>query len=140
MQKPLMNDASEYPDDAVLARYLGKAKPAWDSFVSKLAKQLTGASLEWRYYNDGKAWLCKLTHKKKTVCWISVWEQSFKTSFYFTQKNDAAIEALAISAPLKQAYRAHESTGKLKPLVVHVKTKKALDDVFTILTYKSASK
>lgn len=140
MQRPLLNDADEYPDDGALARHLGKAKPIWDELIAKLAEHLPDASLEWRYYNDGKAWLCKLTHKKRTVCWISIWEKYFKTSFYFTQKHDEAIDSLAISPQLKAAYRAQQSTGKLKPVVVPVPTRKALDDVFTLLEFKSALK
>lgn len=139
MERPLLNDQREYPDDAVLARYLGKAKAAWDAFVSRVTSSPVGASLEWRYYNDGKAWLCKLTQKKRTICWISVWDGFFKTSFHFTSKADDAIEALPISPPLKEAYRARERTGKLKPVVVPVRSEKALDDVFTILVYKKAS-
>ncbi|PKP08994.1 MAG: hypothetical protein CVU09_13085 [Bacteroidetes bacterium HGW-Bacteroidetes-4] len=38
--------------------------------------------VQWRYYNDGKAWLCKVSYKKKTVFWLSVWEAYFKVAFY----------------------------------------------------------
>lgn len=140
MPRPLLNDTNEFPDDSVLARNLGRTKAVWDSFVASLSGQVPGASLEWRYYNDGKAWLCKLTHKRKTLCWISVWDNLFKISFFFTRKSDEAIGSLAISPQLKEAYRADESTGKLKPLVVQVKTEKALDDVFTLLKFKRALK
>jgi hypothetical protein len=38
----------------------------------------------WRFYNDGKAWLCKIAHRKKTICWLSVYHQMFQLSFFFT--------------------------------------------------------
>ena len=140
MNRPLLNDRNEYPDDGVLARHLQKAKSAWDAFSARLAAECEGASLEWRYYNDGKAWLCKLTRKKKTVCWISVWDRFFKTTFYFTGKCDQGIEALEISQGAKDSYRAGEPIGKLKPLTIDVRSRKALEDVFTLIAYKSSLK
>jgi hypothetical protein len=140
MERPLLNDQAQYPDEAVLAAHLGKAKPAWDAFAASIAAALGQGALEWRYYNDGKAWLCKVVHRKKTVCWVSVWDKFFKTAFYFTAKNDRDIEALPIPAELKARYRAHVPIGKLKPLVVEVKNKKALDAVSVLVTYKGGLK
>lgn len=138
--RPLLNDQNEYPSDEVLARHLGKAKPAWDAFAAAVPERFPDASLEWRYYNDGKAWLCKLTRKKKTVCWISVWDGYFKTAFYFTSKSDKDIEELPIPPDVKDSYREHPSIGKLKPLVIEVKSKKALEPVFVVANYKSGLK
>ena len=97
MDRPLLNDQNEFPNDEVLAKHLGKTKSVWDSFAAGIAAEFGATSLEWRYYNDGKAWLCKVVHKKKTVCWVSIWDHFFKTGFYFTAKNDADIEALPIA-------------------------------------------
>ena len=140
MERPLLNDKNEYPDDDVLAKHLGRAKSAWDAFAAGVAAQFGDASLEWRYYNDGKAWLCKVVHKKKTVCWVSVWDRFFKTTFYFTAKSDRDMESLPIPSDVKDAYCAHESIGKLKPLTIEVRTKKALAVVFVLVKYKSGLK
>lgn len=140
MEGPLLNDKDVYPDDAVLAKQLGKAKPAWDLFTARLAATFGADALEWRYYNDGKAWLAKVVHKKKTVCWVSVWDRCFKTGFYFTAKSDADIAALPIAEDLKAGYRAHAPVGKLKPLTVEVRTRKALADVSLLMEYKSRLK
>ncbi len=136
MERPLLNDQSEYPDDAVLATHLGRAKTAWDTFAAGVASGFPDASLEWRYYNDGKAWLCKLVRKKKTVCWVSVWDKCFKTTFYFTAKNDEDIDALPIAPDLKASYAASDCIGKLKPFTVVVRNKKGLEPVFTLVKYK----
>jgi hypothetical protein len=136
----LLNDKNEYPDDAVLARCLGKAKAAWDEFVARSAA-IPGLTLvDWRFYNDGKAWLARLMHKKKTVCWISVWDGYFRTGFYFMAKSDADIRALNVAEKLKDEYYGNKPIGKLKPLTVPVKTKKTLADVFELIQYKSRLK
>jgi hypothetical protein len=135
MEPMLLNDEQQFPSDEVLAKHLGKAKSAWDAFASS---PLAGheATLEWRYYRDGHSWLCKVVWKKKTVCWVSIWRGHFKTTFYFTAKNDSDIEALSIASELKAAYRAHTPIGKLKPMTVEVRNKKALQDVSTLMEYK----
>ena len=140
MERPLLNDKHQYPDDEALARCLGRAKPVWDAFAASVAEQVGTGALEWRYYHDGQAWLCKVVHKKKTVCWVSVWDRFFKIAFYFTGKNDRDIEGLPIPANLKDAYRAQAPIGKLKPLVVEVKSKKALEPVAVLVKYKSRVK
>jgi len=138
MDKPLLNNKQEYPDDAVLGKYLGKSKTIWDAFVNHLSAEFAVMSLEWNFYNDGKAWLCKLVHKKKTVCWISVWDQFFKTTFYFTGKYDKEIAALKIEQVYKENYKSSKSFGKLKPLTVEVKTKKSLDNIYELIRFKSS--
>ena len=140
MERPLLNEKDQYPDDAVLARHLGKAKPAWDAFAAHVAATFGPGALEWRYYSDGQAWLCKVLHKKKTVCWVSVWDKCFKTGFYFTARSDGDIEALPIAAELKEGYRAHPPIGKLKPLTVEVRARKALDAVSVLMNYKAGLK
>jgi len=140
MERPQLRDEKEYPSDDVLARYLAKAKADWDAFTARLAEEVSDASLEWRYYRDGKSWLCKLVRKKKTVCWVSIWDGTFRTTFYFTAKSDVDIEGLPIAQELKNAYRAQSSIGKLKPLTIEVRSQKELGDVFTLIRYKSGAR
>jgi len=137
MNELLLNDKNEYPDDNVLRRHLGKTKVIWDQFTSQVSALPGAMTMEWRYYNDGKSWLCKLVYKKKTMCWISIWDGFFKTTFYFMERNDKDIQALPIDKRWKESYLSHKGFGKLKPLTIEVKTKKALSNVLEVLKYKS---
>jgi hypothetical protein len=74
------------------------------------------------------------------VCWISVWDKSFRISFYFTARSDKDIAHLGISPEAKDSYSTTEPTGKLKPLTIEVRTQKALKDVFVLAKYKSGLK
>ena len=91
----------------------------------------------WRYYKDGKAWFCKITLKKKTVLWLSVWSDCFKVAFYFTEKSGAGIPGLKIDDSIKEFYLNHKPIGKLKPIVVEVRRKSQLVDINTLIKYKS---
>jgi hypothetical protein len=56
--------------------------PAYQALMQEVNLPETPWQVQWRYYNDGKAWLCKVSYKKKTVFWLSVWEACFKVAFY----------------------------------------------------------
>ena len=45
------------PSSEVIAKALGDANNAYIKFINELASH--DIQLEWRYYNDGKAWLAK---------------------------------------------------------------------------------
>ena len=60
MEKPILKNPDEFPDDDVLQRTLGPAKPAWDEFNKILEQEFPDALGEWRFYKDGFAWLFKV--------------------------------------------------------------------------------
>ena len=76
--------ARMYPDADTLAKALGERQKAYAELVARITD--LGIETEWRYYNDGKAWLGKATHKGKTIFWLSVWEGYFQASFFFTER------------------------------------------------------
>lgn len=100
MEEPCLNDKAEYPVDKVLKRYLGDAMNAWDGFAAFLEGNYPNYSGEWRYYNDGKSWLYKITKKTKTICWASVYRGKFTTTFYFPDR----AESLIVNSKLRKKY------------------------------------
>jgi hypothetical protein len=138
MDRPHLNDPGQYPDDTVLAAHLGPAKAVWDELVDGAAAAVEGAELRWRYYQDGKAWLCRVTRKDKTICWVSVWDGFFKTTFYFGEKHHEAIEQLDVDDALKSAY-ASSPGGKLRPLTVEVADRARLPDLYALMRYKAGA-
>jgi hypothetical protein len=91
MEKPCLKDENEYPSDEVLSRYLGQVMNTWDSFVDLINENYPLFSGEWRYYKDGKNWLYKITKRKKTICWISIYHNMFKTTFYLPDRAEDLI-------------------------------------------------
>jgi hypothetical protein len=121
MDKPCLNNKDEYPDDEVLSRHLGGAQRAWDSFFAFLKENHPSFATEWRYYNDGKSWLCKVTHKKKTVCWVSVWERLFKTTFYFPDRAEELIAASELEREYVEQFVHGKKYGKIRGVTVEIK-------------------
>ena len=140
MEKPCLKDKDEYPDDKVLSRYLGNVKTTWDAFSDFLKESYPLFVGEWRYYNDGKNWLHKVTKKKKTICWISVYPNKFKTTFYFGDK----AEDLIIKSKLKKEYIDQflhgKRYGKIRGITVEIKKPADLDATKTLIEIKEQLK
>ncbi|MFC1555520.1 DUF3788 family protein [candidate division KSB1 bacterium] len=121
MEKPCLKDENEYPDDEVLERYLGEVKETWDFFIDFISKDYPAFSGEWRYYNDGKNWLHKITKKKKTICWVSVFHDKFKTTFYFSDKAEQLILESKLEKSFIDQFIHGKRYGKIRGLTVEIK-------------------
>ena len=121
MEKPFLKDKDEYPSDEVLSRYLGQVKDTWDSFADFIKESYPSFSAEWRYYNDGKNWLYKITKKKKTICWVSVYLNAFKTTFYFSDKAEELITASNLKKKYIDKFIHGQRYGKIRAITVEIK-------------------
>ncbi|HEY1062953.1 MAG TPA: DUF3788 family protein [Daejeonella sp.] len=137
--KQLLRDPEQIPDDKLFQRILDKPNYHIVGKIVELFKE-TGLALEWRYYKDGKAWLGKATYKKKTILWLSLWDESIKTSFYFTEKTRSGVLNLHIDHNVKSSFAAAKSIGKLIPLILEIKNMEALKDLKSIIEYKKKMK
>ena len=138
MEVQLLNDAAVYPSESVLASALGDCNETYQVLISKLPEYLI--ELEWRYYNDGKAWLGKAVGKKKTVFWLSIWQNFFRVSFHFTEKTRAGIQDLPVSEEVKKQIENAQIKGKLVSLVIDVSNVQDLKDVLALILYKQSCK
>jgi hypothetical protein len=95
---------------------------------------------EWRYYKDGKAWLCKVQQKKRTIVWMSAWKGYMQATVYLPERHLEALLSLDISPEAKEKIRATENTGKSKPCIFEIRSKAVLPDFDKVMRFKMASK
>ena len=120
MREPCLIDPDEYPDDEVLERHLGETKPVWDSFLSFIGEAHPSFATEWRFYKDGKRWLFKVTKKKKTISCVSVFEGTFSTTFYFTDRVEELLKKSDLKPEYLEQFRNAKKYGKIRPLTVDI--------------------
>jgi hypothetical protein len=137
-EKQMLRDHEVYPTDEVLSEILGRSYDAFQAFMEKLPEH--NIEFEWRYYNDGKNWLGKAVYKKKTVFWLSVWDRFFKTTFFFSEKALEGVDMLPLSKGFKDIAVYTPTMGKLNPIVISIKKKAALADIFKLIDYKRGLK
>lgn len=137
----LLKNPEIFPADEVLRDTLGDTiYNVLESLFDTVTDAEYGLTKEWRFYNDGKAWLCKVVYKKKTILWLSVWEGMFKVSFFFTEKHIDAISALDISESIKVEFFKAKPTGRLIPMILDVRDMEQLNDILTIVRFKKSLK
>lgn len=136
MELPALKDPDVSPAKKVLENALGKSYTAYEELINIIESDPFSLTPNWNYYNDGKAWLCKVQYKKKTVFWLSIWDKHFNMGFYFSEKNCKGIFDLDIDENIKKDFKAHKPVGKLLPLVLSVTRKAQLKDALKIIEYK----
>lgn len=140
MEAMPLKDPQKLPGKEVLESVLKNSYSLYDELIKIISGPEYNLVPEWHYYNDGKAWLCKVCFKKKTVFWLSVWEGYFKTSFYFTEKHLQGIAELDIAESIKDDFSRSKPVGKLLPLVTDMKSKTQINDLLTIINFKKSLK
>jgi hypothetical protein len=136
----LLTSKETFPSPEILKNALGKCYPAFDTLVANITNPQAGLALQWNYYADGKAWLCKGVYRKKTVCWLSVWDDGFKVTFYFLERHVEGLLALNIAEKIKTDFVMAKRVGKLMPLVLEICKKSPLADVLRLIEYKKGLK
>ena len=121
MEKPILCDPDEYPTDDVLRRHLGRTIASWRAFMAFIGEHKPALSGEWRYYQDGKSWLYKATHKKLTLCWATVFRGKFKTTCYFPDRAESAITGSKLPKRYIDQYLTGHRYGKTRAITVEIR-------------------
>lgn len=131
-------DETVYPDEKVLSALFGDGYPAY----RELLKLYDANEMEytWRYYHDGKAWLCKVQKKNRTIVWMSAWRGFIKATIYIPEKHIDAIYKLEISEARKQMIRDTKNTGTSKPCIFEIRSIDILEEFSKVMQFKIASK
>ncbi|HQH66617.1 MAG TPA: DUF3788 family protein [Clostridia bacterium] len=141
METQLLRDSEIFPSAEVLKETLGNdIYDVFKSFMDTVTGAEYGLTHEWNYYNDGKSWLCKVSNKKKTTFWLSVWEGYFQIGFFFTEKHLEGIAELDIAESIKEDFCKAKPIGKLLPMIFKISRKEQLDDLQKVMAFKKSLK
>ena len=133
-----LTDENTYPDESVLKKVLGKSYNAYLDLIKLFADN--DLIYEWRYYRDGKAWLCKVQKKKRTIVWMSAWKGYMKAAVYFPERYIEDIYKLNISSEAKKKIKKTKNVGKSKPCIFEIRNKKVLKDLDKVMKFKILTK
>jgi hypothetical protein len=136
MEDTLLHDKNVFPTDTIIFKILGKNKSHWIELFDFIRSQYPDIEANWRYYNDGKSWLLKVTRKEKTVFWLSLIDATFRTTFYFNIKHDNLVLTSPISDDLKEQYKKNKKFNKIKPITVYVRYKKNIENIKKLIEMK----
>lgn len=140
MEKPILSDPDRVPNKELVFSHIGKTKALWVSLFEWIRANHPDFSEEWRYYRDGKSWLLKVTRKKKTIFWLSILKGSFRTTFYFGDKEEAAILASPLSEDKKEQFKNGKRYNRIRGITISYSKKGDLQDAHTLIGIKSSAK
>jgi Protein of unknown function (DUF3788) len=118
MGQPILTDENQLPTKEVIYSLIGKSRVLWDSVFEHIRSNFPQLVEEWKYYKDGKSWLLKVTLKSKTIFWLSVIKNSFRMTFYFTDKAETLINKSNISNELKESFRKGKKLNKIRGITI----------------------
>ena len=129
-----LKDEAVYPDADVLKNVLGEAYSVYVDLLHLYEVNLMEPI--WRYYHDGKAWLCKVQKKKKTIVWMSAWKGYMQAAIYMPEKNLDQVYALEISEALKNKFSQSRNMGKSRACIFEVRDREVLADFEKVMQLK----
>lgn len=85
----LLRDETVLPTNEVIKKVLGEELfGVYSGLITSFTSELD-MEPQWRYYNDGKAWLCKVVYRKKNDFVAFAVEGLHQNEFLFLRKNTA---------------------------------------------------
>ncbi len=147
-KEQLLRNPDIQPSSDVIAKALGESNNVYIKFIGELASH--DIHLEWRYYNDGKAWLAKGIYKwtgargglkETTVFWLSIWDGFFKVTIYIPEKARADVLSLPLNNEVKLMIADSKQMGKLKyfPIVFDLCSEEMFEVVFLLADFRKTT-
>lgn len=136
MNKYILFDSDIYPSDAIIFEHIGEYKTLWNCFFKEIADDYPTLNGNWKYYNDVKSWLYKMTNKSKTIFWLSLYENSFRVTYYFNSKNEDFVYNSSLPQEIKDSFKTMNSGKKFKNFTITVKSRDDLGIIMNLLSIK----
>lgn len=136
MEQPILADRTQFPTDEIIASHLGKKYALWTSLFAYIHAEHPDFIEQWRFYNDGKQWLMKVTRKSKTVFWLSLIPGSFRITAYVAVRAQKVVLASALSDEMKKQFRTGKAFGKIKGITVTFRSKRDVEEAKALIGLK----
>jgi len=124
MDKIVLTDPNVTPDNKLVFAFIGDKRSLWLELREYLNQRHSDITEVWAFYKDGKCWLYRYLKKTKTICWISILEDTFQVGFWFGAKAEPIVLASDLPENIKEEYRNAKKTkiGSGIGIVIHNRT------------------
>jgi hypothetical protein len=136
----LFSDKNIKPTDELIFSIIGDKKELWRTLMNHMNDNYKDSSGEWNYYNDGKRWLFKMLRKKKTIFWIGMVENTFRVTFWFSDKAESMINESNLPDSIKDEYRSSKKYGAIRAVTVRINDNTDVDNVLKMIAIKNKIK
>jgi hypothetical protein len=131
-----LSDKNIVPTEELIFSFIGNNRLFWQRIMNYASENYSDISGNWNYYNDGKQWLFKLMHKKKTLFWASVPGDTFRVSFWFGDKAAPFIAEASLPPAVKDNFIKAKKYGAVRAVSIDIREQSDADIVITLLSLK----
>jgi hypothetical protein len=139
-EKAVLGDKDIYPSEELINSIIGEKKNLWLKIMSYAHEKYNDVEEEWRYYNDGKQWLFKLTRKKKTIFWLSLLNETFRITFYFGNKAEPAILSSNLPDSVKNEFVKGQRFGNIRAITTIISGDSDVENICKLIDLKVSLK
>lgn len=135
-QNQVLTDKNVIPTEELIYSLIGYNKIFWERIMKYAYEEYSDINGNWNYYNDGKRWLFKLAHKKKTLFWASVLDDTFRITFWLGDKAEQLVEDAVLPPAVKDEFRNAKKYGSVRPVSIIIREQSDADIVITLIALK----
>lgn len=139
-EKLVLSDPDIVPDDKLIFSIIGNKKSFWIAIMDHVNDNYKDISSGWRYYNDGKQWLFKLTQKKKTIFWAAILEDTFRVTFYFGDKAESLIDNSDLPQKIKDDFKGSKRYGSIRVISMKMSDLTDIENAKKLISIKTKLK
>ncbi len=129
-------DKAVKPNDAMLARALGRSFSYWEDIKISLQKEHGALTEEWKFYGASSGWTLKLLRKKRNLFFFAPCENYFRIAFVFGDKAVHEAEASTLPPAMIRELTSAKRYAEGRGLRVDVKKKSDIKNIMTLTAIK----
>jgi len=135
MESIILTDPNVQPTDELISLIIGENTVYWQQIIRYLHDNHSDVTEVWRFYNDGKCWLYRTLRKTKTIYWAGILKDTFRITFYLSDKAEALIEESTLSENIKEEFW-NTKGSKFRAVTVVMYAAEDLENVLKLIEIK----
>jgi len=136
MEPIVLTDPNVQPNEELIFSIIGDNSIYWENLIDYLYDNHFDITEEWRFYNDGKAWLYRALRKKKTVYWAGVIKDTFRISFWFGDKAEPTLLASTLPETIKEEFRNAKRYAHSRSISIEMHSPEDLQNAIALIELK----
>ena len=137
MVEAILNDKSVKPNDDIIFSIIGDTELLWKQTFSYLFDNSKDISVNWKYSDCGKYWVCIVLKKKDTIFRLRIFKMnSFSVAFPFGDKLEPIILQSELPYGIKNDFINAKKYNSTRYISIEVEDSTDIDNVKKLIDIK----
>jgi hypothetical protein len=137
MGQAILIDKLLKPNDEIIFSIIGKAELLWKQTFSYLFDNSKDISVNWKYSDCGKYWVCVVLKKKSTLLRIHILKKdSFSMAFPFGDKSESIILQSKLPDSIKNDFLNAQKYNATRYISIEVEDSNDFENVKKLIDLK----